>query len=380
MKKRIVFIHLFNNYSGSPKVLRDIILLARQEYEQVEIHTSKGGGFLSHIEGVSYKRYKYQPSSSKLFTLMLLCWVQMRVFFRLLKYRSAETTFYVNTVLPFGGLLAAKFSKGRCICHVHESYIKPKAFLNFLIRMINYAADKVIFVSYELRKDLPGIKKEGVVIHNALSSEFLNEAQTYTAQEAVPKVLMISSLKTYKGVFDFIELACSNQDFAFELIIGDDQKAIDDYFSQEEIPDNLVIYPRQKDVIPFYQRNSFIINMSDPVVCKESFGLTLLEGMAYGCIPLGPSAGGIKELIIHGKNGYFIHPKKYDAIGERMRSVIRDAELYRALSAYAKVFVAFFGEDIFQSKIADVFHARNSESTRLETSIQIPDLINNSHS
>lgn len=50
--KRLVCFHLFNDFSGSPKVLRMVLggLLERGEWS-VEIVTSKGEGALSDLEG-----------------------------------------------------------------------------------------------------------------------------------------------------------------------------------------------------------------------------------------------------------------------------------------------------------------------------------------
>ena len=39
---------------------------------------------------------------------------------------------------------------------------------------------------------------------------------------------------------------------------------------------------------------------------KESFGLTLLEAMKTGVLPIGTNAGGIKEVIKHEETGYIV--------------------------------------------------------------------------
>lgn len=48
--------------------------------------------------------------------------------------------------------------------------------------------------------------------------------------------------------------------------------------------------------------------MSDIVLLmseKESFGLTLLEAMKTGVVPIGTRAGGIQEVIQHRETGFF---------------------------------------------------------------------------
>ena len=39
---------------------------------------------------------------------------------------------------------------------------------------------------------------------------------------------------------------------------------------------------------------------------KESFGLTLLEAMKTGVVPIGSNAGGIKEVIKHDETGFIV--------------------------------------------------------------------------
>lgn len=72
--KRLVCFHLFNDFSGSPKVLRMVLggLLERGEWS-VEIVTSKGEGALSDLEGwkgVRMHRYAYRFSENGVVTML----------------------------------------------------------------------------------------------------------------------------------------------------------------------------------------------------------------------------------------------------------------------------------------------------------------------
>lgn len=50
----------------------------------------------------------------------------------------------------------------------------------------------------------------------------------------------------------------------------------------------------------FYQMSDIVLLMSE----KESFGLTLLEAMKTGVVPIGTRAGGIQEVIQHRETGF----------------------------------------------------------------------------
>ena len=48
------------------------------------------------------------------------------------------------------------------------------------------------------------------------------------------------------------------------------------------------------------------MNLSDPELCIETFGLTIIEGMAYGLPAIVPNVGGPTEIVLNGYNGYTI--------------------------------------------------------------------------
>ena len=62
---RIVCFHLYNDYSGSPKVFSQVIEGLLQKGYKVDLYTSNTEGFLSNIEGVDYHLYSYKPIGLK---------------------------------------------------------------------------------------------------------------------------------------------------------------------------------------------------------------------------------------------------------------------------------------------------------------------------
>ena len=79
MKKIIIF-HLYNDISGSPKVLSMVVRgLVAKGYE-VELFTSNTKGFLSNIENVTYHKFPYNWTSNKFVTLSRLIYAQLYMF------------------------------------------------------------------------------------------------------------------------------------------------------------------------------------------------------------------------------------------------------------------------------------------------------------
>jgi len=156
------------------------------------------------------------------------------------------------------------------------------------------------------------------VLYNVLEKDFVNKAQQNLNKEKNSKiVLMICSLKAYKGVNEFLKLAQINPKFTFKLVVNANQNEIDEYFKNETLPSNLIIYPTQKDTHQFYQEASILLNLSDVNLWVETFGLTILEGMAYGLPAIVPPVGGVVELIEEAKNGYLIDSKNVALVSEK---------------------------------------------------------------
>jgi glycosyltransferase involved in cell wall biosynthesis len=108
--------------------------------------------------------------------------------------------------------LAGKLIKKNIIYQIHESSIKPK-FLKLFLEFINSKTSSAnIYVSNYLYnnykyKDVKNIIHE--VIYNCLNEEFeINSYNfNYNAFSKDFKILMISSLKIYKGILQFLEIA-----------------------------------------------------------------------------------------------------------------------------------------------------------------------------
>jgi len=64
----------------------------------------------------------------------------------------------------------------------------------------------------------------------------------------------------------------------------------------------------------------------------EPLGVAYMEAMACGCPTIGTNAGGVAELINHGKDGLLVEPKNPRAIADEVLLLARDASLAKMLS------------------------------------------------
>ena len=148
---------------------------------------------------------------------------------------------------------------------------------------------------------------------------------------------MISSLKEYKGVVQFIQIATALSEFGFILVINDNSDNIQRFLKKHQLilPSNITVFPRQEDVARFYNTASLVLNLSDKNLFIETFGLTALEAMSAALPVIVPTVGGIAEFVDDGVNGYKIDVQNIDKIVDTIKYLFYDKEKYLLLAGNA---------------------------------------------
>lgn len=338
IEKQFICFHLLNNYSGSPYVLSLIIRALKEDGCKVTLYTSGGKGFLSGITQIKKHDLLYKWKSNKILLAILLVLTQIQLFILVLfKYPFKKNqVLYINTILPFGAALAGWLLRKEIIYHIHEHYIRPNIMQKVAISVMRLTASKVIFVSKYLQKETL-IKQPSTVLPNSLSSEFCSISNSFLENKKEQKstlrnVLMVSSLKTYKGVLIFLDLARNLPEYQFSLVAGTSQKEVTEFKKKYSSSKNLTIYSEQSNLHPFYQNADIILNLTIPEFCIETFGLTILEGMAYGLPAIVPPVGGPAELVKNEINGYLINSSEIEKLTLAVQNIFENKELYSRLS------------------------------------------------
>ncbi|MFK8104692.1 MAG: glycosyltransferase family 4 protein [Saprospiraceae bacterium] len=356
--EKIVFAHLYNDYSGSPLVLSTVIKGFLNRKTRVELITSTSEGFLSELD-LPKKNNAYRFHQHKFLRLITFLFCQIRMFFQALQYREEQVVFYVNTLLPFGVALAAKLMNKKVVYHLHETSVRPIILKRFLKWVASVTATELVYVSDFLRKEESIKGVTGSVVPNALSKAFLEQASSFQNEQPTQKdfvVLMICSLKAYKGVNEFVALAKQLPQLQFEMVLNATQPEIDHFFAATKLSTNLSLFPKQANVHPFYQRASLVLNLSHPQLWVETFGMTLLEGMAYGIPAISPPVGGPVELIHSGKNGYQIDQRALPQIIERITQLSTNEQLYQSFSQQARIKAATFNVERMQESLFNLIY------------------------
>lgn len=106
--------------------------------------------------------------------------------------------------------------------------------------------------------------------------------------------------------------------------------------------------------LPQYYRDATLAVMSS--LWPEPFGATGLEAMHCGLPVVAFDAGGIREWLLDGQNGFLVPWRDRAALAARMTSLLRDKDLARRLGAHGRQWVAnHFGFDPYISGLEQLF-------------------------
>jgi glycosyltransferase involved in cell wall biosynthesis len=267
-------------------------------------------------------------------------------------------------MLPFGAALAGRVKGCTVIYHIHEVSIKPAILKQWLVWVINVTAQYCIYVSKYLRRHT-AILVEGSVIYNALPAAFVEKCprgettvggtgQEGGGAENVFTVLMLCSLKAYKGIHEFVQCARALPKIRFHLVLNASGQAIRQFFAGYSLPSNLCLYDAQSDTHPFYAKASIVVNLSLPDQWVETFGMTILEAMYYRRPVIVPPVGGVSELVEDGVDGFCIDSRDVQAVIAKIVLLSTDRALYDRMSSKACQKAFCFGQENFRQSIIRV--------------------------
>jgi glycosyltransferase involved in cell wall biosynthesis len=170
---------------------------------------------------------------------------------------------------------------------------------------------------------------------------------------------MICSLKSYKGVYEFLDLARKLEDrpaIRFKLVVNANRQELAVGFKSEQLPNNLRVFESQQNLVPFYTEAHLVLNLSRPDEWVETFGLTLLEAMTFGIPVIAPPVGGPTELVDEGENGYLISCYELEKIAEKIIELSQNPELCLQLSVKAREKSRQFSPELFERNLLQIIN------------------------
>ena len=88
-----------------------------------------------------------------------------------------------------------------------------------------------------------------------------------------------------------------------------------------------------KALVDWYQAATVVVNPS----LSESFGLSVVEGMACGVPVVGTKVGGMLETVLHGETGLLVDAERSDLLAEALLWVLHDPDAAAKMGATGRV-------------------------------------------
>ncbi len=209
------------------------------------------------------------------------------------------------------------------LVHLFHSYSMQPGHINWLYKIIEgrylNSIDGLILNSkstLEQAESLMGKKLARHVIAYPAGDNFnqhqdmFNQPIAYDLNDPL-KILFIGNVIKQKGLHNLLHALSMLNKNAFQLTITGNidmepeyVQSIRDLIKQYQLSDRVEFTgPLPIDVLPDIYRQHHV--MALPSV-NEAFGIVYLEAMQFGLPVIGTTAGGAKEIIQHGINGYLV--------------------------------------------------------------------------
>lgn len=317
--KPILFFHPKNDYTGSTRVLADVI--ARDfsgQFVDIITNRNQNKGFLSELPNVRLIGHCMPTWHGR--RIPVVTPVVWRIHFVLLTlcFGWRYDTFYINTITPYLAALLGRLYGKKIIYHVHEKFVWRSLSVRIMEWVFAHTKAHRIFVSEYTKScyiNNPLCTSE--VCYNHLGKHFLDKVHMKPIQERKrDTILMIASLSKIKGLSTFMTVAELLPKFHFRLMLSADMESIRTFLGWS-VPDNVELISAQSDIHPYLREADLMLNLTNPYLCVETFGLTILEAMAYGIPSIVPNVGGPTELIKDGYNGFCVDVTDAKVVAEK---------------------------------------------------------------
>ncbi len=332
MKKRILLIvplpppmhgsNLMNFYVVNCKLLHE-----KYDVEILPLH------YADSIDDIGSFRVK---------KVLLLCFYLSRLIGSIFRF-NPDVVYFVPAIIGpsfyrdclFAGIL--KLFRVKIVYHIHGKGIKSKLNSPFLFCLYRwfFRNSSIIHLSPMLFEDIKSIatKDQCYFLPNGIEAPAIEDTQR--KESNIVTILFLSNLVLTKGPIVLLE-ACQllkSKDLCFKvLFVGNPTLELRRCDFKKKV-NKMGLEPWVEYIGPLYNSEKHeILSVSDMLVFptyykKETFGLVILEAMAYGLPIISTREGAIPEIVDEGVTGFLVEKKDAKMLSERIEQLILDPQL-----------------------------------------------------
>ena len=197
---------------------------------------------------------------------------------------------------------------------------------DILVRRTPFGYQEV-FTKFNLKKN----KK--AVVYNGIGKEFYLKNKT---KERENVFTYVGRLEPEKGVILLLEafnLFCKkNDDFKLRYIgDGSVRLELEKLVKEYNLEDRVQLLGKKLDVPNWLDISKIFVY---PSICDESFGISVVEAMARGCIPVTFRKGGLPEIVENNYNGFIVEDVSAKALCDKLIELTSECD-YKTITKNA---------------------------------------------
>lgn len=338
---RILFFHSTNDYSGSTKVLSDLIGECLPGTEvKVLTRDRNGKGFLSDNPDMEIVNVWWRPTvhGRKIPVLSELLY-RAHLYACAFKHGRGYDVFYINTIIPYYAAVVGKLLGKKVVYHVHEYCLRKNSEIRRAEFVFDHVKARRIFVSDYTRRAYRDNGSPSEVIFNGLSQAFRDGVSARPAGlHNLDTVIMIGSYTRAKGIPAFFSLARKLPQYRFILVAGTDLKDPEREAGFGPHPENVAVHFNCSDVREYLAQADVLVSLTDPALWVETFGMTIIEGFAFGLPAIVPAFGGPVEIVENGRDGILLEDvTDIDSVAAAVSGLLSDRQKYESMAEAARL-------------------------------------------
>ena len=153
------------------------------------------------------------------------------------------------------------------------------------------------------------------------------------------RILFTGRFDPVKRLGDVVSVAAELKQRGIEFSMtlagdGPDRVNVESFINEQSLGDRIELtgFLDRGDIRNLLARAHALLLLSE----RESFGLSALEAMAFGAIPIVTNTSGCRQAIRHNENGFLVSPGEPAKVAGHLTALNADRELWQRLSTAAR--------------------------------------------
>mgnify|MGYP002798834358 CR=1 FL=1 len=233
-------------------------------------------------------------------------------------------------------LLMSKLKKVKFVRYLHGSFdsytfgndgnFLKRILIKLVMQKALERANLIIYISKEVKKSFEKafkIKTKSKIIYNGIPDKFFKDTPKRDFNNSIT-IAYVGRLTKTKGI-DLLLDAFYNiyQEHNVKMIItgtGELEKQLKEKVNKLNINKFVKFTGRKENVIPILDEAELFVY---PSIWEEGFGISVVEAMARGCIPITFKKGGLPEIINNNVNGFMADNVDYKCLSNKILDAIK---------------------------------------------------------